>query len=197
MFIVFEGIDGAGLSTQAKLLASYLETRGNVLLTKEPTTSEIGILIRKILQKRWNTSSDTLQLLFVADRAHHVYHVILPALKEGKIVVCDRYVLSTIAYGMLELEKIWLKNLNERFPLPNITFIIDVPPAISLNRIAKSRDECEHFETEQKLKIVREHFLELAKEYENCFIINGTKSIKDVHTDVKHIISKFINNMPQ
>ena len=191
MFIVLEGIDGAGISTQARLLVVYLESKGkNVLLTKEPTNNEIGKLIRSALRKEWNASLEALQLLFVADRAQHLFSEILPALKEGKIVVCDRYFFSTIAYGMLELKKEWLKQLNERFLKPDITFILDVPASVSLERIKRAREQIELFEEEKKLTKVRNHFLELAKEYENCFVIDGTKTIEEVHEEIKKIVNE-------
>jgi len=192
-FIVFEGIDGAGLTTQATLLENYLrEKKYEVVLTKEPTNGLIGGLIRAALKKEWQTSNETLQLLFSADRSHHLNQEIIPALKEGKIVISDRYFLSTIAYGMLEVEKEWLKSLNSRFLLPDLTIILDVNPETSLQRIKESRFKFELFEEKERLEKIRKNFLELSKDYKNCVIINGEKSIEEVHKEVLKAVQKIL-----
>ena len=193
-FIVFEGIDGAGLTTQAELLEKYLRGKNyKVILTKEPTNNLIGGLIRAALRKEWLTSNRTLQLLFSADRAHHLEREILPALENGKIVISDRYFISTIAYGMVELEKEWLKALNSQFLLPDIIFIIDVPVEVSIERIKASRFGFEFFEEKKKLEVIRNNFLELSKEYENCFVINGNRSIEEIHQEIIKIVEEKLN----
>jgi dTMP kinase len=192
-FIVFEGIDGAGLTTQANLLENYLKSKGyDVILTKEPTNNLIGGLIRAALKKEWITSNKTLQLLFSADRAHHLEREIIPALEKGKIVISDRYFLSTIAYGMIEVEKDWLKALNSKFLIPDIIFILDLPVKVALERIGKSRFGFELFEEKGKLEKIRRNFIELSKEYNNCFIIDASKSIEEVHENIKKIVNKII-----
>jgi len=193
-FIVFEGIDGAGLTTQAELLEKYLRGKKyEVILTKEPTNNLIGGLIRAALRKEWSTSNRTLQLLFSADRAHHLEREILPALEDGKIVISDRYFISTIAYGMVELEKEWLKALNSQCLLPDIIFIIDVPVEVSIERIKASRFGFELFEEKKKLEIIRNNFLELSKEYENCFVIDGNRSIEEIHREIVKIVEEKLN----
>jgi len=190
-FIVFEGIDGAGLTTQAELLEKHLKNKKyEVVLTKEPTNNLIGGIIRAALKKEWITSNRTLQLLFSADRAHHLEKEIIPALENGKIVVSDRYFISTIAYGMVELEKDWLKALNSKFLLPDIIFIIDVPVEVSIERIKASRFGFELFEERKKLEKIRNNFLELSKEYKNCFVINGNRSIEEVHKEIVKIVEE-------
>jgi len=190
-FIVFEGIDGAGLTTQAELLEKYLRNKKyGVVLTKEPTNNLIGGIIRAALKKEWSTSNRTLQLLFSADRAHHLEKEIIPALENGKIVISDRYFISTIAYGMIELEKDWLKALNSKFLLPDIIFIIDVPAEVSIERIKASRFGFELFEEKKKLEKIRNNFLELSKEYKNCFVINGNRSIEEVHKEIVKIVEE-------
>jgi dTMP kinase len=189
--IVFEGIDGAGLTTQSQMLEKYLkEKKYEVVLTKEPTNNLIGGIIRAALKKEWLTSNRTLQLLFSADRAHHLEKEIIPALEDGKIVISDRYFISTIAYGMIELEKDWLKALNSKFLLPDIIFIIDVPAEISIERIKASRFGFELFEEKKKLEKIRNNFLELSKEYKNCFVINGNRSIEEVHKEIVKIVEE-------
>lgn len=189
--IVFEGIDGAGLTTQSHMLEKYLkEKKYEVVLTKEPTNNLIGGIIRAALKKEWLTSNRTLQLLFSADRAHHLEKEIIPALEDGKIVISDRYFISTIAYGMIELEKDWLKALNSKFLLPDIIFIIDVPVEVSIERIKASRFGFELFEEKKKLEKIRNNFLELSKEYKNCFVINGNRSIEEVHKEIVKIVEE-------
>ena len=190
-FIVFEGIDGAGLTTQAELLEKYLRNKKyEVVLTKEPTNSLIGGIIRAALKKEWLTSNRTLQLLFSADRAHHLEKEIIPALENGKIIISDRYFISTIAYGMIELEKDWLKALNSKFLITDIIFIIDVPVEVSIERIKASRFGFELFEEKKKLEKIRNNFLELSKEYKNCFVINGNRSIEEVHKEIVKIVEE-------
>ena len=128
-FIVFEGIDGSGKSTQAGLLFHYLkERKKRVHSTSEPTQYLIGGLIKSWLAKDWQSTPDCLQLLFAADRAYHLDKEIIPLLKKGVTVVCDRYSLSTLAYGALELDLDWLITLNQNFIAPDVTFLLNTPP---------------------------------------------------------------------
>jgi dTMP kinase len=111
MFIAFEGLDGSGSSTQSRILAEKLEAKGHkVLLTKEPTKdTPIGGLIREVLQRKLPATPEGLQFLFSADRAEHLKRDIEPALANGKVVITDRYMFSTIAYGALDIENVeWL-----------------------------------------------------------------------------------------
>lgn len=134
-FIVFEGLDGSGQSTQAGLLKEFLSENGfNAILTKEPTLdSEAGKKIRKILNKEIKVSPSQLQELMVQDRREHLEKVIIPALEEGKIVISDRYFLSTFAFGVsdgLDLE--WLIEMNNQFLYPDIIFLLKVKGSIHL-----------------------------------------------------------------
>jgi len=193
VFIAFEGIDGAGLTTQALLLEKYLREKGyRVVLTKEPTDGLLGGIIKAALRGEWKTDPATLQLLFAADRSHHVRHCILPALSEGKIVVCDRYVLSSLAYGSVDLDYEWLLEINKVFPVPDITFILDLEPKIALERIRVSRFSYELFENSFKLNAVRENYLRLANKYDNSVIIDASKSIEEVHSTVCRYVKKIL-----
>src|SRR3989304_1252387 len=103
-FYVFEGLDGSGLTTQAALLRNYFLSKGKeAVLTKEPTDGLIGGIIKAPLRDEWKTNPLALQMLFAADRAHHLTTEIEPALKKGKNVISDRYVLSNIAYGSIDI----------------------------------------------------------------------------------------------
>lgn len=184
-FIVFEGLDGAGQSTQATLLAKALEKMGKkVLLTKEPTNNLIGGLIRGALTREWNPSNQILQLLYAADRGHHLEREILPALKRRFIVICDRYLFSSLAFGSLDVDYNFLKSLNSTFPLPEKAFYISVSPKTSLQRIGDSRFEMELFEKEQKLKKISETYEKLLIEFLVLKKIDGERSIEKIHNKI-------------
>ena len=189
-FIAIEGIDGAGLSTHTVLLGDYLSSKGyNVVLTKEPTDGLVGGLIRAALRGEWKTDPRTLQLLFAADRSHHLENYIKPALKEGKVVITDRYLFSSLAYGSLNLDYDWLKKINSKFLLPDVTIILDVDPQEALRRIRKSRFGFELFEELEKLTKVRETYKRIAKEY-SAYIVNTFRSIDEVHKIIIEIVEK-------
>lgn len=194
IFIVLDGPDGAGLSTQAQLLEEWLrKKRKKVLLTKEPNFGLIGGIIKAALKNEWKTDQKTLQLLFSADRAHHLQKEIIPALKKGYIVISDRYILSTYCFGTIDgLSLDWLRSLNSQFIKPDITIILDVPPEVSLERIKKSRPSLELFEDRKKLEKIRENYRKLKNEFPNTFVVDGTKSIEEVHEKIKKIVEKFI-----
>ncbi len=191
IFIAIEGIDGAGLSTQARLLYENLLRRGyRVVLTKEPTDGLIGGLIKAALRGEWKTDPMTLQLLFAADRSHHVNQQILPALKEGKIVITDRYKYSSIAYGSLDCDKEWLIKVNSVFPKPHALIVLDVSAEVALKRIKKTRFGFELFEN-NRLEIVRQNFIRLA-ELEKGFIVNAEKTVKQVQNEILNIVKSLI-----
>lgn len=191
LFIVFEGLDGAGLSTQAQKLKDFLLKRGkDVILTKEQTDGVIGGLIKSILKKEFSVSPLALQLLFTADRAHHLYSEIEPALKKGKIVICDRYIFSTLAFGALNVDIEFLKYINSKFRKPDLTFIIDTPPEVCLERLKKTRFHLELFEDKEKTKKIRENFLSLKNYFPNVFVINGNRSIDEIAKDIQKIVVK-------
>jgi len=187
MFIVFEGLDGSGQSTQARLLKDYLEKEKNVLvvLTKEPTDEPpIGALIRQILKKEISVNPTTLQILFCADRSEHLKKTIKPALEKGQWVISDRYFYSTIAYGSLNLDTDWLIKINEKFLTPDITFLLKVRPEICLERIDKNRGKREFFEELEKLKKVWQTYEILSQKFSNIKIIDGEKSIEEIHQEI-------------
>lgn len=194
LFIAFEGLDGSGSSTQVGLLADRLKKEGHkAFVTKEPTNNIIGGLIRGQLTHDWKSSMECLQLLFAADRAHHLHREIIPAISDGKIIISDRYFFSTIAFGSIESDREWLLSLNERFILPDITFLIKVPAKECLKRMINSRFELELFEQEAKLKKVWGHYDWLAKNFANVYVIDGTKSIDEISEEVFSIVLKRLN----
>ncbi len=193
LFVAFEGIDGAGLTTHARLTEKFLESRGfRVVLTKEPTDGLIGGLIRACLRGEWRTDPMTLQLLFAADRCHHVNTVILPALRAGRAVVTDRYVFSSLAYGSLDLDYEWLKVVNSKFPLPDVTFILDIDPSVAIERIRGDRFAVELFEEVEKLERVRSAYLRIAREFSNVYIVKTDDEVGEVQREIEVLLEEVI-----
>lgn len=186
MFIAFEGLDGSGSSTQSKLLAEKLQAQGReVLLTKEPTSdTALGREIREILQHKREIFPEELQRLFAADRKAHVEDLIEPALREGKTVITDRYLFSTLAYGALEVDMEKLKNLNKNFRLPDLTFLFKLSPEECLERILSRGSEVELFEKISTLKKVWENYERISTEYENIHIIDASRSIEEISEEI-------------
>ena len=196
-FIVFEGGEGIGKSTQAKLLKQWLEQEGeSVVLTREPGGSDLGIEIRKILlsHSTGEISPRAEALLYAADRAHHVFSVIRPALAAGQVVIGDRYFDSSIAYQgagrVLEPGEVArISRWATESLFPTLTIIIDLPAEIGLGRL-KSKDRLES----QPLAFherVRQEFLQLALlDPERYFVVDGNKSIEDTHTAIISRVSE-------
>ena len=197
-FISFEGIDGSGKSTQIQKLARFLETLGfDVIITREPGGSVGGEEIRNLLLQgnvdRW--SAETEILLFTAARRDHLERIILPAMEDNKIVICDRFTDSTRMYQGMRGPN--LRNLvdmlNEKIINcdPDLTIVIDIDPQISLKR-AKSRktveERFEDFGVEMQLNM-RNGFIELAKEFSNRIeVVNGQQSVDDLAKDISSIV---------
>jgi len=191
VFIVFEGGEGIGKSTQAKLLKAWLEQEGeSVVLSREPGGSDLGIEIRKILlsHSTGEISPRAEALLYAADRAHHVFSVIRPALAAGEVVISDRYFDSSIAYQgagrVLEPGEVArISRWATESLFPTLTIIIDLPAEIGLGRL-KSKDRLES----QPLAFherVRQEFLQLSLlDPERYFIVDGSKSIEDIHSAI-------------
>tara|TARA_B100001248_G_C27394210_1_gene464345 strand:- start:1268 stop:1894 length:627 start_codon:yes stop_codon:yes gene_type:complete len=197
-FISFEGIDGSGKSTQIQKLANFLKGRDfDIVITREPGGSKGGEEIRKLLLQgnvdRW--SAETEILLFTAARRDHLERIILPALEEGKVVICDRFTDSTRMYqGMrgVNLRNL-VDTLNEKVIKfdPDLTIVIDINPEISLKR-AKSRktveERFEDFGADLQMKM-RKGFLELAKEFSNRIeVVNGQQSIDNLAKDICSLV---------
>jgi len=191
-FIVFDSLDGAGNSTQVKLLADYLNKIGKKTnITKEPTSGLIGGLIKSQLTHDWKSSAECLQLLFSADRAYHLEKEILPLLKRGINVISDRYFFSTMAYGNLGIKDLnWLIEINKKFLLPDLSFFLKVSPGVCIERIKKDRFEVTLYEKEKILEKVWKNYEILAKKFENVYIIDGEKSIEEISKEIQKILNK-------
>ena len=187
-FIVIEGLDGSGHTSQTSLLANFLiKNNYKVFLTKEPTQeSKQGKKIREILSGGIKISNIELQKLFAEDRKWHLKNEIIPALREGKIVISDRYYFSSFAYGSangIDLNK--LIELNKNFLFPDLTFILEVNPKICIKRIEKRGEQKELFEKKEQLEKVWEIYKGFNKIFNNIIVINGENSIENVFEDIK------------
>ena len=144
------------------------------------------------MQHKWSVSPEALQLLFSADRAEHLRTKIEPALKNGQIVITDRYFFSTLAYGAMEVDLEWLKGLSKNFRVPDITFLFKLKPEECIRRIIGRGSEMELFEKQEKLEKIWQNYEVIAKEYPNFHIIDASNSIEEISEE---IYKKTINTL--
>lgn len=204
MFISFEGAEGAGKTTQISILKNYLETKGfEVIVTRQPGGTDLGKSIRTLIldpEQPDKPSAIAELFLYMADRGHNVETLIKPSLEQGKIVICDRYTDSTIAYQgfgrNIDIEKLEvLNNIATTSLKPDITFVLDLPVEEGIKRVIKrdsklDRIESEKIEFHQK---VRNGFLYLAeKEPNRVKVINSLKPIEDISVEIKNYINHLI-----
>ena len=189
-FIVLEGLDGSGTTTQAKLLAQHL----NGVFTFEPSDNAVGTLIRQILRKEKSVTADTLAYLFKADRCEHLFgkNGIKQQINDGKTVVCDRYLFSSLAYQSLDCDFDEIYQLNKDFPLPETVFFIDTPVEECLKRIGTRGSEPELFEKAELQRKIYDNYLRGFAAFNeiNLIKLDGTKSIEELLEEELKIIGK-------
>jgi dTMP kinase len=190
-FVCIEGLDGCGKTTQAKLLAKKLGKSHNALYTAEPSHGKIGTYIRKSYLYGEKRLSIILEaLLFAADRIEHIENEVIPALKEGHLVISDRYVYSSLAYqGAAGLNLDWIEKVNEHALKPDLAVFIDVNPEAVMNRLKPKKSVMENLETQKK---VREIYLKFVEDG-SLTRINGDKSKNEVAKEVYAVVTKFLN----
>jgi dTMP kinase len=193
-FIVFEGIDKSGKETQAKLLYDYLKGKGfQLIYTEEPSPKNpIGRMIKKWLVGQVEIKSGkAITLLYAADRMEHLKKVILPALNVGKIVICDRYFYSTLAYesAIFGIKREWIKKLHENIKRPDLVIFIDIDPEVSLKRERPLPND--RLEKVELLKKVRGAYKEMANE-ERFFVVNGDRTKEEVFKDVRLVVDRIL-----
>lgn len=199
MFITFEGADGCGKTTQMKLLAEYLEKKGiDVVLTREPGAKGLGEKVREILLNYEGPVSDRCEsFLFLADRAQNIDIIVNPAVEEGKVVLCDRHIDSTVAYQGygrgLDIERInMLNNIATNGRKPDLTFVFDIDVETSMARVGKEKDRMERAGKDFHNR-VRQGYLGLAKqEPQRIKVIDAAKSIEEIHAEVVNIFNSTI-----
>ena len=155
-FVVLEGIDGSGTTTQAARLAASLRAAGHaVVSTREPSDGPLGVVLRQALTRRLVGLSDqALALLFAADRLDHLASVVEPALAEGKVVVSDRYVLSSLAYQGMRLPLSWVETLNAAARPADLTLYLEVDPRTAARRRQGRGGAAELFDADEVQRAV-------------------------------------------
>jgi len=190
-FICIEGLDGCGKTTQTQLLVERLKRKGyDAIYTAEPSRGKIGELVRKYcLHGEKRVSSIVEALLFAADRFEHVENELIPALNEGKLVVSDRYVYSSLAYqGAAGLDLKWIEKINEHAIRPDLAVFIDVEPETVIQRLKPKKSVMENLETQRKVREVYMKFVEKGE----LVKIEGNRSKHKVADDILTVVIRFL-----
>jgi len=189
-FIVFEGIDGSGKTTLSKMLQDYFEKNiGPTHWTCEPTHNSIGKIIRSVLKHDMVMGEQAIAALYLADRLDHIHHDdygMKHKIEQGTHVISDRYYMSSYAYHVPHVSLEWVINANSICAdalKPDIIFYIDIDVETSMNRLAKSRESQDLFETEERITQVHQNYWNAIKRIrasENVEIIDGRLPIDEV-----------------
>lgn len=192
MFLVVEGLDGSGSDKVAVGLVKKFNNEGKTaILVKEPSQSPVGRFIKKILRERGKSVSPlTLEFLFAADRALQWEERIAPALKEGKVVVADRYFWSSVAYRSLYYPFSQLLEINSEFVIPDMTFYIDTPPELCAKRIARGEDKISLYENAVELMHVRDAYEYLWVKFRFRFMFIEDFDVKRVVRKIDKVMSE-------
>lgn len=190
-FIIFEGIDGAGKTTQLDLLEQALRDRGTpVFRTAEPTDSPTGRELRRALSGEVARSPEELAILFTLDRAEH-NRVIGDALARGETVLCDRYYYSTMAYQGFATNLDWVRHMNLDCPAirtPDLCVFLDLSPEESVARITSRGEKTEIYETKAQLEKIRTAFFSLFQTLPNIAVVNASGSVSEVHREILGLV---------
>jgi len=191
IFICIEGLDGSGKTTHAhRLVGNLQEKRFDAIYTTEPSRGELGTFIRgTILEGKKRVPRVVETVLFAVDRVEHLEKMVKPALQQGKIVVSDRYIYSSLAYqGSAGLDVNWIKEINS-FVLPaDIAIYIDVPPEVVVKRIKRKKSVMERLETQRKVQEVYMMFVNSGK----LIRIDGDRSKVEVEQNILSLILEFL-----
>jgi dTMP kinase len=199
-FIVLDGLDGTGKSTQQRLLADWLREQGHGVVTcRDPGTTALGEKIRSVLLARDGGPIDRRaeMLLYMAARAQLVEEVIRPALAAGKTVVSDRFLLANVVYqghaGGLNVEEVWrVGHVATGGLLPVLVIVLDMPVEAAAGRIRRQRDRMEE-QGDDFARRVREGFLaEAGRDRQGIVVIDASRSIEEVHADIRAAVEKFL-----
>ena len=193
VFVCIEGLDGSGKTTHAHRLVRNLQKRGfDAVYTTEPGRGELGKFIRtSVLQEKKRVPGVVEAVLFAVDRVEHMEKDVKPALMEGKVVVSDRCVYSSLAYqGAAGLDLEWIEEIN-RFALqPDLALYIDVPPEVVVKRIKRKKSVMERLETQRRVKEVYMKFVD------NGMLtpIDGDRRKSEVEQNILKVILDFLEN---
>lgn len=195
-FIVFEGIDGAGTSTQIKKLVESNPEKYSA--TAEPTTNETGKFLRRMLGGEFQVDEKTNAYLFAADRCEHIYGKggVIETINSGKTVVSDRYFFSSMCYQSISCGEELPELLNSPFPLPEILFFFDINPEISLGRVTSRGEKTEIYEKLDLQKKIAAQYERIISKYEKSAAetgmkiirIDATKSIEEITAEIQNCL---------
>lgn len=191
VFICLEGIDGSGKTTVAHHLVEALKQNGySAVYTAEPSTGAIGRIVRKSILQGGRRLPRVLEaVLFAADRVDHIEREVKPLLNEGKIIVCDRYLYSSISYQGADSTMLkWVREINKHAIQPDLAVYIDVPPEIVIDRIKREKSIMETLQIQKK---VREVYLNLAAE-KQLMMVDGNAEKSKVAKDVEDLVFSFL-----
>lgn len=193
-FIVFEGIDGAGKSTQAKILAKKLISLGKrVYMTAEPTDMPSGKALREVLGGKIKKSDSEIALMFTLDRvAHNIdkENGIERMLDEGAFIICDRYYYSSLAYQGSTVDYSWVRALNVDCPdirHPDLCIFLDLTPKQSMQRISQGRETTEIYESEEILSRVRNSFMRVIEDMspiDTIKVVDASGSVEEIADNI-------------
>jgi len=190
-FVCLEGLDGCGKTTQTRVLVERLRKMGYaVVSTAEPSRGRIGKFIRKCCLHGDKRLSPVVEaLLFAADRFEHVNNDVIPALKEGKIVVSDRYVYSSLAYqGAAGLDLKWIEMVNEHAVRPDLAVFVDVEPETVIGRLKPRKSVMENLQTQRDVRKVYMRFVQKG----DLARIDGNKSESEVADAIFEVVTEFL-----
>jgi dTMP kinase len=192
-FVCIEGLDGSGKTTHAHRLVRNLQKMGfDAVYTTEPGRGKLGKFIRSsVLQGKKRVPRVVEALLFAVDRVEHMEKEVKPALREGKVVVSDRCVYSSLAYqGAAGLDLEWIEEINRFALLPDLALYIDVPPEVVVKRIRRKKSVMERLETQRRVKEVYMKFVDNGK----LMPIDGDRKKIEVEQNILNVILDFLQN---
>lgn len=190
-FICIEGLDGSGKTTHAHRLVQNLQKQGfDAIYTTEPSRGALGTFIRSyVLEGEKRVPRVVEAVLFAVDRVEHLETMVKPALNEGKIVISDRCVYSSLAYqGATGLDLEWIEKINSFALPPDLAIYIDVPPEVVVKRIRRKKSVMERLETQRKVQEVYIKFVDKGK----LVPIDGDKTKDEVEQDLLSLILTFL-----
>jgi len=205
LFIVFEGTDGSGTTTQGDLLTAALKRSGRtVLRTAEPSDGDVGVIIRNALRARTEhpLHPAVVALLFAADRVDHCQRVIAPALARNEAVICDRYLASSLTFQVVDgaggITPEWICEINSGALTPDLTILMDLPVTDAMTRIHHRGKPRERFEVAETLERVRERYREVFRDAPpqlgRTLVLDATRSREAIAYDVLSAVLQIIQD---
>jgi dTMP kinase len=211
VFVVLEGIDGAGTTTQAELYGQHLRRKKRLAhVTREPSNGPVGSMLRLLLSRRMTMPSgahaETMALLFAADRLDHVETEVLPLLREGYVVISDRYDLSSLLYQAVTAGVepspgsdvvAWIRTLNRHARRPDVTVVVDVPPEVAESRRRARGGSAELFEeTELQARLAGAYFrAEDVVPGDRVIHVDGTAPVESVHAAITAALAPIVERL--